>query len=109
MRSKLRALKEDLKRRTHDPIPQQGQWLRSVVRGYFAYHAVPTNITSLIAFRYHVLNLWRRALKQRSQRDHTTWARMEQLGTAFLPTPRILHPWPGIRFAVHHPRWEPGA
>lgn len=52
MRAKLRAIKEELRRRMHDPIPQQGQWLRQVVRGYFAYHAVPTNLRSLAAFRY---------------------------------------------------------
>ena len=69
MRAKLRAIKEELRRRLHEPIPQQGQWLGQVVRGYFAYHAVPTNIASLSAFRYHVEHLWRRALRRRSQKD----------------------------------------
>jgi hypothetical protein len=93
----------------HDPIPQQGQWLRQAVRGYFAYHAVPTNIASLSAFRHHVVDLWRRALKRRSQKDRTTWRRIAALAADFLPVPRILHPWPDARFAVTHPRWEPGA
>ena len=73
MRAKLRAIKEELRRRLHEPIPQQGQWLGQMVRGYFAYHAVPTNFASLSAFRYHVEHLWRRALRRRSQKDHTTW------------------------------------
>jgi len=30
--------------RRHQPIPVQGKWLRQVVKGYFNYHAVPTNI-----------------------------------------------------------------
>jgi hypothetical protein len=37
----------------HDPIPSQGQWLRQVLTGFFAYHAVPTNSDALTAFRYH--------------------------------------------------------
>lgn len=109
MRAKLRAIKEELRRRLHEPIPQQGQWLGQVVRGYFAYHAVPTNIASLSAFRYHVEHLWRRALLRRSQKDRTTWSRIGALAADYLPVPRILHPWPDARFAVTHPRWEPGA
>jgi group II intron reverse transcriptase/maturase len=109
MRAKLRAIKEELRRRMHDPIQQQGHWLRLVVRGYFAYHAVPTNIASLSAFRQHVIDLWRRALARRSQKDCTTWCRIAVLAAEFLPTPRILHPWPDARFAATHPRWEPGA
>ena len=109
MRAKLRAIKEELRQRMHDPIQRQGHWLRLVVRGYFAYHAVPTNIASLSAFRQHVVDLWRRALQRRSQKDHTTWCRIAVLAAEFLPAPRILHPWPDARFAVTHPRWEPGA
>src|SRR6266404_5927651 len=59
MRAKLRQIKEELRRRMHEPIPEQGKWLRQVVRGYFAYHAVPTNSRALGAFRYHVTDLWR--------------------------------------------------
>ena len=109
MRTRLRAIKEELRRRMHEPIPQQGQWLRQVVRGYFAYHAVPTNVASLSAFRNHVVDLWRRTLKRRSQKDHTTWDRLARLAADFLPVPRVLHPWPDARFAVTHPRWEPNA
>ncbi len=109
MRAKLRAIKDELRRRMHDPIPQQGRWLGKVVRGYFAYHAVPTNAASLSAFRHHVANLWRRTLTRRSQKDHTTWDRLARLAADFLPAPRILHPWPDARFAVTHPRWEPNA
>jgi group II intron reverse transcriptase/maturase len=109
MRAKLRALKIELKRRMHEPIPQQGRWLAQVVRGYFAYHAVPTNSQRLNAFRDHVLVLWRRALRRRSQRDWTTWERISSLARDYLPLPRILHPWPEARFSVKYPRWEPGA
>ena len=104
MRTKLREIKEQLRKRMNDPIPVQGKWLRQVVRGYFAYHAVPTNSRALRAFRYHVLDLWRRALRRRSQKDHTTWERIERIANTWLPKPRILHPWPEQRFAVNHPR-----
>jgi len=109
LRAKLREIKEALRRRMHDSIPEQGKWLAQVVRGYFNYHAVPTNASSLSAFRYYVTDLWRRSLKRRSQKDRTTWARITRLAEDYLPAARILHPWPNTRFAVNHPRWEPSA
>ena len=109
MRARLRAIKEELRRRMHQPIPEQGRWLRQGVTGYFAYHGVPTNSRALAAFRYHVLDLWRRVLRRRSQKGALTWERMTKLADAWLPQPRILHPWPQQRFAVKHPRWEPYA
>jgi RNA-directed DNA polymerase len=109
MRSTLRAIKAELRRRMHEPIFKQGRWLGKVVRGYFGYHAIPTNTRSLCAFRHHVKNLWRRSLRRRSSRDRTTWTRIAQLADEFLPPARILHPWPGHRFAVTYPRWKPGA
>jgi hypothetical protein len=109
MRAKLKEVKAALKRRMHEPIPHQGRWLGQVVRGYFAYHAVPTNYQRLSAFRYHIVVLWRRTLRRRSQKDWTSWERISRLARAYLPPPRILHPWPNTRFAVKHPRWEPCA
>ena len=93
----------------HDPLPSQGQWLRQVVTGFFAYHAVPTNFNALAAFRYHIMVLWMRTLTRRSQKDRTGWDRINRLADQWLPKPRILHPWPNQRFAVKHPRWEPDA
>ena len=104
MRAKLRETKEELRRRMHHPIPDQGRWLRQVVMGHFAYFAVPTNSRAIAAFRYHVVELWRRALRRRGQRDRTTWTRIVAISDAWLPLPRILHPWPEKRFAVTHPR-----
>ena len=109
VRAKLQEIKAELRRRMHQPIPQQGRWLGSVVGGFFAYHAVPTNGPTLGAFRHHVTNLWRRSLRRRSQKDGFTWQRMGRLADHWLPKPRILHPWPNQRFAVRHPRWEPDA
>jgi RNA-directed DNA polymerase len=107
--AKLLEVTEDLRRRWHQNIAEQGRWLGSVVRGYFAYHAVPTNMRALSAFRYHVADIWRRALRRRSQKDRTTWQDVGGLADRWLPKPRISHPWPSQRFRVKHPRWEPYA
>jgi group II intron reverse transcriptase/maturase len=104
MRAKLREIKEALRKRMHEPIPVQGRWLKQVVRGFFAYHAVPTNFRALGAFRHHVRDLWRRTLRRRSQKDGMTWEWIAKIADAWLPQPRILHPWPEQRFAVKHPR-----
>jgi group II intron reverse transcriptase/maturase len=104
MRAKLQDIKADLRRRMHWPIPKQGNWLGQIVGGHFAYFAVPTNIRALTAFRYRVIGLWRRWLRRRSQKDGATWERIAQIANDYLPKPRILHPWPNVRFAVKHPR-----
>ncbi|MFB9985582.1 group II intron reverse transcriptase/maturase [Mesorhizobium kowhaii] len=104
MRTKLRNIKEELWRRLHWPIPEQGKWLRQIVSGHFAYFAVPTNARALAAFRHHVEELWRRTLRRRSQKDGFTWGRTTKVTEHWLPKPRILHPWPDVRFAVTHPR-----
>ena len=104
MRAKLKEIKEELRRRMHRPIPEQGSWLRQVVAGFFGYHAVPTNFRALLVFHAHVKQLWYRTLRRRSQRDRTTWDQMLTLADEFLPQPRILHPWPNQRFDVTHPR-----
>jgi RNA-directed DNA polymerase len=109
MKAKLLEVKEELRRRMHQPVPEQGRWLKQVVSGFFNYHAVPTNSRALSAFRYHVTVLWHRTLRRRSQRDRFSWDRITKLADDWLPRPRILHPWPSIRFAVKHPRWEPYA
>jgi RNA-directed DNA polymerase len=107
--AKLLEVNGDLRRRWHQDDAEQGRWLGSVVRGFFAYHAVPTNYRALSAFRHHVVELWRRALRRRSQKDRTSWTDMDRLADRWLPKPRISHPWPAQRFRVRHPRWEPYA
>jgi RNA-directed DNA polymerase len=109
MRTKLQEIKQNLRRKMHKTIDEQGRWLRSIMVGYFAYHAVPTNIRSLAAFRNDVRKLWRRVLRRRSQKDRTTWNKLDRHAKRWLPQPRITHPWPNLRFAAKHPRWEPSA
>ena len=109
LRAKLKEVKEEMRQRRHQPIPEQGKWLKQVLTGFLAYYAVPTNGRTLSAFRYRIIDLWRRSLHRRSQKDRTNWERITKLVNDFLPRVRILHPWPLARFAVTHPRWEPSA
>ena len=104
MRAKLKDIKAEIRRRMHQPIPSQGRWLKQIVTGHFAYYAVPTNGRAISAFRHYVTDLWRRALRRRSQKDGFTWERMTKLADDWLPQPHILHPWPDVRFDVKHPR-----
>src|SRR5882672_4653990 len=109
MRATLKRIKEELRWRMHESIPEQGRWLGQVVRGYFAYHAVPTNRPALRSFLIGVTERWKHTLSRRSQRGKVTWERMTKIANDWLPQPRILHPWPSQRFNVNHPRWEPSA
>jgi hypothetical protein len=103
LRAKLQEIKQQLRRRRHDPVAQTGEWLRSVVQGYFNYHAVPGNLDSLGTFRVRLLRLWRTQLLHRSQRHRPIWDRLARLAARWLPLPRVLHPWPTQRFAATHP------
>jgi RNA-directed DNA polymerase len=97
-RAKLRVLKDELRWRRHQPVPEQGLWLASVLRGHYNYYAVPDNSEALRAFRDEVARLWRQALSRRSQKAHVNWERMSRLADRWLPRPHILHPWPEQRF-----------
>ena len=91
-------VKDELKRRRHLPIPEQGHWLGSVVRGHLAYYAVPGNTDAVAAFRDQVSRHWYRALRRRSQRHRLNWDRMSRIATRWLPPARIMHPYPEVRF-----------
>jgi hypothetical protein len=98
MRAKLAEVKDQLKRRRHQPIPEQGQWLASVVRGHLAYYAVPGNSHAIKSFRDQVTRHWCKALRRRSQRHRLDWNRMHRIAKHWLPPARILHPYPDVRF-----------
>jgi len=102
--AKLSELKEELRQRWHEPAATVGRWLRSVVQGYFNYHAVPGNMDSLNCFRSQVIWLWFRALRRRGQRHPITWAGFLRLVAAWIPSAKILHPHPNLRFDAQHPR-----
>jgi len=104
LKAKLKDVSNELRHRMHQSIPEQGNWLKQVVTGYFAYHAVPTNSAALVTFRDEIIARWRWVLHRRSQKSALTWTRMTKLADDWLPKPRILHPWPNQRFVVKHPR-----
>lgn len=104
LRSKLQAVRQELRMRWHERITETGDWLRSVVQGYFNYHAVPGNFGALQVFRREVARAWLEALRRRSQRHRLPWERFRSILDRYLPLPRILHPEPGVRFDARHPR-----
>jgi RNA-directed DNA polymerase len=104
MRAKLKAVKDQLRQRMHEPIPEQGRWLGSVVRGHMAYYGVPGNLKAVAAFRDQVVRHWLKTLRRRSQKTRTDWARMHRITTRWLPPARVMHPFPQTRFAATHPR-----
>ena len=109
MRSKLTAVKTEMRRRMHLPIPEQGRWLARVLEGHYNYYAVPDNSEAMRALRRRVIRHWRAALTRRSQKGWITWERIDSLAARWLPQPRILHPWPDKRFDANTPREEPSA
>jgi group II intron reverse transcriptase/maturase len=104
MRVKLQQIKQQLRKRMHDPVPDTGEWLKSVVRGYFNYYAVPGNLDTLKVFRARVSRFWQQALLRRSQKHRLTATRMYALEARWLPVPHVLHPYPEQRFAANHIR-----
>ena len=96
-RKKLQAIKQEIRQRMHDPVAQTGVYLRSVLNGYFQYHAVPGNLTVLSRFRRQVARYWFRALGQRSQR-WPAWEKLEKVFDQWLPVPKVVHEHPDARF-----------
>jgi RNA-directed DNA polymerase len=102
--AKLQEIKEELRRHVHASIDEQGRWLGSVVRGFFAYYSVPTNQQRMSSFRSRVKVLWLRRLRRRSQRHRMTWVRIQELVDRYLPPAKVAHPWPEERFRVKYSR-----
>jgi RNA-directed DNA polymerase len=100
LQAKLHEVKSELRHRLHDPIPDVGQWLRSVVVGHNRYYGVPMNVPALAAFRYQVGWLWHRTLTRRSQTGRVPWERMRRLIATWLPPARVCHPYPLRRMGV---------
>src|SRR6266481_3573518 len=103
MVAKLKAIKVELQRRKHDPTRETGAWLRRVVLGYYQYHAVPGNSAQLRIFWRRACRWWRNVLVRRSQRGQVRWGRHFPILYRWIPQPRVLHPYPHVRFADTHP------
>src|SRR3989441_2866038 len=100
LQAKLSEVKAELRRRMHDPVPEVGKWLRSVVGGHIRYFGVPMNGPALRTFRYQVGRLWWRAMSRRSQNGRVLWDRMRRLIDRWLPPARVCHPYPLTRLGV---------
>jgi len=100
LQAKLRVVKQELRRRMHRPVPEQGAYLRSVVAGHVRYYGVPMNGPALGVFRMAIGRLWWRTLKRRSQKHRLPWQRMKKYIDRWLPPACICHPYPLVRFAV---------
>ena len=97
---KIKEVKAELRFRMHDPIPEQGAYLRSVVAGHTRYYGVPLNSPSISIFRKEVCRLWLRTLRRRSHKHRLTWERMQRLIAKWVPPARVCHPYPLKRFGV---------
>ena len=100
LQAQLSEVKAELRRRMHDPIPEVGKWLRSVVGGHVRYYGVPMNNQALHLFRFQVGRHWHSALARRSQTGRIHWNRMQRLIDRWLPPPRVCHPYPLRRLGV---------
>ena len=98
--AKLREVYIELKRRMHNPIPEQGAYLRSVIGGHIRYYGVPINGPSISAFRKEVCHMWWKVLKRRSHKHRLVWDRMKRLMDRGFPPARVCHPYPLVRFGV---------
>jgi|SRR2546426_2534207 len=98
MLKKLKAISEELQRRRHEPIPDQGRYVRAVVQGHIRYYGVPFNSPALHAFRHQVIRRWHQWLNRRSQRASVTWERMKRFTARWVPPAIVVHPYPAARF-----------
>jgi RNA-directed DNA polymerase len=98
--AKLREVKDAFRWRWHDPVPDVGKWLASIIRGHMQYYAVPLNFAAIEAFHHQVVCLWKRGLSRRSHKAKVTWVQMRRIAMRFLPRPHIVHPWPEQRLAL---------
>lgn len=105
LQAKIKAVRIELKRRRHEPVPEIGKWLRSVVRGHLNYFAVPGNRKAVDRFRTEINKAWLFALRRRSHKARNlTWERINRLIKTWIPTAKIMHPYPSQRLHVNYPR-----
>lgn len=99
VRGFLRKIKQELRLHYAWSIARQGSWLRSKIQGYFQYHGVPGNQAALQLVRREVCRMWMRTLRRRSQRYDMTWQRFSSRVRRWIPTCKVVHPYPSQRFA----------
>lgn len=104
MNAKLQDIKEQLRKRMHEPVPKTGRWLSQVLRGHYGYYGVPTNSPALTLFRDRLTRLWYTTIRRRSHKARLPWDRMHRLVERWLPPACLTHPWPTDRFYAKYPR-----
>jgi group II intron reverse transcriptase/maturase len=104
LRAALERIKTVLRGRMHDPIEEVGQWLQRVVMGYFRYHAISGNCDAMRAFREDLIRYWLKVLRRRGQKRRMDWKTYGPIVVRWLPTPKVLHPYPSERFYAKYPR-----
>lgn len=97
-KSKLKAIRDEMRRRLHHSVSSQGKWLASVLQGYYRYYSVPGNSQAMCNFRYEVTHAWYRSLRRRSHKTRVIWPRMAHYAEKWLPKPMLYHPYPEQRF-----------
>jgi RNA-directed DNA polymerase len=103
MRATVTAIREKLYQRRHEPVPNRWCVASAGPNGYFAYHAVPTNMLRLDGFPDEVCRAWRQALLRRSQRHRLNWSRLNRLARKYVPSCPVFHPYPEERFFASRP------
>jgi group II intron reverse transcriptase/maturase len=99
LKAKLRELKIGLRKRINFRVDMVGQWLGSVVRGYFNYFAIPENLAVLGQFRYILGHAWMKVICRRSNRMKMTWDKFVKIMDKWLPKPKAAHPYNDQRWA----------
>lgn len=106
MTRKLAEIKEELRKRMHDPVNKTGAWLKAVMAGATRYFGIPGNMKSLRAYYAAIGRMWRKSIRRRSQKaaQRWSWERFYRLQFRWLPRPRVCHPYPSERFDAKYPR-----
>jgi len=100
-RTTLKRVKELLFKRINLNVHWLGQWLSSVVRGFYHYFGVPGNLKSLSTFRTQICRMWLRLLRRRSHKaTKFNWHKIQRLIKRYIPTVKVIHPYPNQRLRV---------
>lgn len=97
----IKRIKEEMYKRINMNIHLHGQWLRSVVRGFYNYYGVPGNRKSLDEFRSQICRLWLKVLRRRSHKAAKyNWFKFQRMVRRYIPSAKNCHPYPDQRLHV---------
>jgi len=103
-RAKLKAVKQQLYAIRCLNVHLQGKWLKQVITGFNNYYAVPGNMESLQLFRTEICKSWRKSLRRRGNKRPINWRNTTSLIRQWIPSVRIVHPYPLQRWSVKYSR-----